>query len=80
MLLHLAHLSLAYASNFFQLVEKKSSLMESLSVDEVFSIPLHRVEFVPKAIYFMLIEVMSASLARGILDLQVRDFTFDSRR
>ena len=80
MQLHLAPQSLAYASNIFQLAGKKSSLTELLSFDVMFSIPLYRAEPVPKTIYFMLIEVKSASLAQRILNLQVRDFTGFSRR
>ena len=77
--LHLARHSSAYASNIFQLVEEKSSLMELFSVVVGFSIPLFRSEPVPKAFYFMLKELKFAFQER-ILYLQVRDFTGVSRR
>ena len=57
---HLARQSLAYASNFFLLVEEKSSLTEMLSVDVVFLIPLYLAELALRANYFMLIEVKYA--------------------
>ena len=79
MQLHLARHSSAYASNIFQLVGEKSSLMELFSVVVGFSIHLFRSEPVPKAIYFMLKEVKFAFQER-ILHLQVRDFTGVSRR
>ena len=78
MQLHLARHSSAYASNIFQLVGEKSSLMELFSVVVGFSIPLFRSEPVPKAFY--LLKEVKFALQERILYLQVRDFTGVSRR